>query len=1152
MLTPELRQLAQSMQPGNIPVVLFLGQAYLRSESTEDLFLSSAVRRFQGTLDSAQGYSSIFSCRWQGPNPPVLAWLDELRQKLDRPASLGVVAKYIWNAVFSSAIDSIWEEAFRDPKWRDTAQVFARDSSPGDPRNRTRLHCTYLYGCVNRHDDASRPPLTRRDLLVRRETATILGSRIPDAVTPLGQFLLDGYDCRTDWFRSSDLYAVVRRLPLGRSHLFGVSDLSRLDEDTLSLVEEKRLILHAPSLAQFFEAASSEGVVSLTRTISIATKSRVISFSNSSGDIRQEEMPRDVWTAVSRSARILDETILNHSQAISADKRYQELRTFLGSFDGRPYWPAFGRKLWFRRKFADDLIASVKKALDSRVLLDWPIILHGRSGSGKSVAMAALAYEIRSEARFPVLFIERKPQALVFTDVESFCHWCENAGAKATLIVWDGMNDVKLYTDLVGFLRGRGRRVVVVGSCYTLKSTKGAHQPRESVIRAPDELGIEEQEAFRKYLALFVDSGAVVTDRPTDKTFLVALYHKLPATRTPIGRGVNLAMRDDEDRLKALATAVAPSAKKMTALAAALLSLDLPPSENVFQGPSIDIEGDAFDRIQQLTGLITVPGQFGIHVPLELIVRAMESTSYEEFAGLLNGSDMFDWYSDESGQIFVGPRHSLEAKLIVDRRLPTPKSQVQFAQMLIGALRPSAMAEGSSEMEFAIQLLKVMGSTSNYRAVYAPYFHLLASSLRDLRDQKGVESPRLMLQEGNLLKESAIDRVQRDQGDTDVEFIFQEAEEVIRRALDVAEQYRGQSELRSMLNVELAAILRSRARQQTTNPSDRLRLLQDVRLFLNHARVLDPSNFYPLRVLFDSVRHSLDLKDFPSQDRAEAISDMLYTFQSARLDLFTIEQQNECAALHGEFLRQINHTGDLDSLTAELLQRNHPAGFYLKAYSLANWDQMRSSNRTVIPDFAALLRAEEFLTVGRKVAYGDIRCLDLLLDIWWFRRQSFLPFRDERRTCHFSSFEWTTLSELLDVAINTHQSHRQLDLLYLRGLCEFHVGAYRPAFETLKSVSRLSDEMHSRSRIQTWFLASHPDGTPLLFKGTVEHPNLDSDRGMAYVNGVNQMIPFFGSQFESRRFGAKESLPEFHIGFRFNGAIVDPVKNYRKPAPLPQ
>ena len=57
-----------------------------------------------------------------------------------------------------------------------------------------------------------------------------------------------------------------------------------------------------------------------------------------------------------------------------------------------------------------------------------PIILHGQTGTGKTVALGSIAYRVRDEGKYPVLFIERKSQRLSNNDLEAFCKWAEDLG----------------------------------------------------------------------------------------------------------------------------------------------------------------------------------------------------------------------------------------------------------------------------------------------------------------------------------------------------------------------------------------------------------------------------------------------------------------------------------------------------------------------------------------------------------------------------------------------------------------------------------------------------------------------------------------------------------------------------------------------------
>jgi hypothetical protein len=62
---------------------------------------------------------------------------------------------------------------------------------PRDPRNKSILHCTYLFGCVNRTDPGERPPLNKSEWRSRRQVAIALTRRLPELLTPRGVLARD-------------------------------------------------------------------------------------------------------------------------------------------------------------------------------------------------------------------------------------------------------------------------------------------------------------------------------------------------------------------------------------------------------------------------------------------------------------------------------------------------------------------------------------------------------------------------------------------------------------------------------------------------------------------------------------------------------------------------------------------------------------------------------------------------------------------------------------------------------------------------------------------------------------------------------------------------------------------------------------------------
>ena len=162
-------------------------------------------------------------------------------------------------------------------------------------------------------------------------------------------------------------------------------------------------------------------------------------------------------------------------------------------------------------------------ALADHASVDAPIVVHGQSGTGKSVALARVAAQVREKKTAAVLYsIGRVPQA---QEVSTFCEAAEHSGAEATLIVCDANRDVEAYRDLLMSLRSRGRQVVVLGSRYRIADSF-ARGSRWS-IEAPTELSTNERQKLADLLARYV------AERPDPEVLLNAhilgfLYRFLP------------------------------------------------------------------------------------------------------------------------------------------------------------------------------------------------------------------------------------------------------------------------------------------------------------------------------------------------------------------------------------------------------------------------------------------------------------------------------------------------------------------------------------------------------------------------------------------------------------------------------------------------
>ena len=179
-----IKKLYDSFNKG--PAFLFLGQDYLKLEMGEDPFLSEIIRKYGEKRDETPSYHDILSGEAQNSPSDSLAWMQGRCERFKPAKWLKVVSNYSWNGVYTSAIDLIWPDVFRSD-WREIQPIFDEKYNPSDPRNRHNLHCTFLYGRVDREDESERVPLNQREWHKRKQIAIALARRLPELVTPIGE-----------------------------------------------------------------------------------------------------------------------------------------------------------------------------------------------------------------------------------------------------------------------------------------------------------------------------------------------------------------------------------------------------------------------------------------------------------------------------------------------------------------------------------------------------------------------------------------------------------------------------------------------------------------------------------------------------------------------------------------------------------------------------------------------------------------------------------------------------------------------------------------------------------------------------------------------------------------------------------------------------
>lgn len=1110
---------ALSERLGEGPIVLLVGQRYLESGDGFDPFTSALASHVRS---SQTDYTALFDAA-SSDKHALQHWMAQLSEHIQPPPWLTSVLDAPWNAVYTSAIDSVLRTRLRN-EWRDVQPVLNDSYRPANPRSPISLACSHLYGAVGEADERDACPTTRRGLLQRRAVATALLQRVIDDLTPLGSLLIVGYDPERDWLRGEDLAGMLGYLSPGQAHAFGSLEKLTGNADLNDLAESGILVAHETSLA---DVLGQSQLSSLGAASAFAQTPRSVYINN-----EPRTVPKGIWNAATRSAVPLALSDVSEPPALSDDARYDAFRHFLGSLGGVPNWEGLKRGFAFDRPFEAELKRAVVAALADRSLNDRPILLHGAAGTGKTTAIARIALEVAEEKKYPVLFVPNQSNTVAWEHIDQYLQWAEDNGASAALLVWDGMvGEPDQYFTLSQRLVARGRQVRVLGTAYQIEN------PPQDAILADSILSEAERAAISGWLSAMLPDGAQLlpSERGRNEPYWLALlYRALPPSRQSLRRSLLKDVERTEMRIRDLGVQVFSGA--MTSLQAAMLEAGLVQEEEL-PSTAADTTSDpgTFERLSNFT---MVPGRFGIHPPVDLVLRATGGVEGAVLRQALAASSVVVWYEDQIGNISLGPRNSVEAEIIVQSRLGTAASEIAVATELLSSIRDDSSHYGDGpEVRFATELVRAFGSGSREQHRFAVHWLELAEVLRHLRERRSVMAPRLMVQEANLRREWSR-RVWAEDSERALEET-RVAREVAESALELIPEDFRNARLRSMLLVEYASSaggILTNATSPVSPNTENGRLFQETLDAIEDARLQDPGNYYPLDVLFWTTRNLLQNNLLQGAAATNALASIANALLTADPDAFPPGQQEQFRIREFELSRLLGNEELASAAWNALLEMGSGAGHYLEALRRAG---VRPGIRVgdLTPGDAAT--GYSYLKEHWEEAHRDLRNLELALDLWWMSRSGQRLLEGERVAVAFSETDWDECLSLARQIEYGGKSQRPVAVKYVKGLAEFHLKRYRPAFDTFYDMEERSEEATGRKRLNWTYRASDPKGKPLIFTGTVKSIQSDGRRGRLFVPSIGRQLPFFPREFGWPALGPGDDIGEFNIAFNFRGAAVD-------------
>ena len=1114
-------------------MVLFAGQSFDLQGTATDPVLSSLARRL-GVDDGLSGWSAALL---RGLSVADSDWLAE---RFNRSVpSEGALAAYElpWAAVFTSSIDPNVPRRF-ETRGRQPEAVLAAGTFGRVPRSRSRPPIHHILGRVGESASDAASPTNVASL--KRRTArhgVELLNRMAETATARGVVVIAGFDPSGDWLGIDDLLAPLSDRVGSKVVWFGAVD-TRGSAFAADMVKVGSLLLEPGSLANAIAGPGS----GWTQFSASATPDEPSMVTLVSGIL---DITPAVRLRVEASAAVVDDGWTGDSDTIEPQSAFRRFHGDLSGFRGRVEGIAHG--FAFRRRFEQDLIKVVETALRRLGNSDGVVIVHGQSGTGKSIAVARLARELRLRLRLPVLVATTRVPA--HADLDVFCSEAERAGASATVLLCDTNEPLQRYLELASALRSRGRRLLIVGTSYRVErhfqDTAGQH------VEAPTAMSDSEMTDLRALLARFApDLPELSHHGAEDGNVLAMLYRSIAEGREHIRSRVNAEARFAEQGIRQRAM-LAPRPSARSQLAESLIAAGIAPETSSLFVEDESAAALGLDAAGRLIDYVMVPGRLNCPVPLNLLMRMLTRHSnvleLEQILHVFADLDIFRWHSSntEGAELLISPRLQLEAELICRGRLGDVHTETQRLVELIGGVEASGV-DRETERSFLMDLLQKLDRHGPRKDAYRDSYLDFAKALTRLRTERGVVEGPLMVREC-IFRRQAIwaqdgkNQVNSMDEDRRLE-ILDEARSIVEEAFRLIGlgTLQASKRTRQSLASERASIYGYLAVQRS-----RLRDTEGA-----WADYLAAKTASTRAIALTGDYHAVDIALWTSSDlleelemlperRAEVIADIY-----AGLDLVDVETLG--ADQLARYFERKAKAGDLAGdarLSFEAMAGLESFAPAAASFLIAR--RMAEPLETAAEPYSRVERAiaqqaAEYISGRRdRETANDPRCARLLLRLRWAETTGQRLLSSQRGLTPGESGQVANLLTIVTginerAGLDARNSERYLEAVLGWMSRDFHRSS-----EIWRALSRDS-EFEDRARVVRRLVASGADGLPLRFRGRVEGVKGSRDWKVR-IEGLNTTVNLLVREFSDHDLAHGRELRDFGIAFNYVGPIADPL-----------
>lgn len=1045
------------------------------------------------------------------------------------------MARKPWRCIYTANQSTDFANAFTIESGRQVRVISAKAtydaaSTKLDQNNPMVIYLNGAPATCNGQEDIGVQIARNIERVALRETLTkILKSGL------MVELVMVGYDPNNaNEISPSELANIVSCLSENRVTIYGLSE-ERESNSYLHYLEEQNLItVFHQELGQEWEKL-------------LSAQRETVENDCSEEPLRREELQNCVYIEgvptklepklcrdFNRHGRVLSLQEMETfpiSRMMQADYFYR----FLKHSPNTPQWYGYAKRNGFavKREYEDELYQSVLTGLESSS--DVPIALAGQTSSGKSIALAALAYRMFQERKYPILFINNPNINLEINSptghaLDNLLKDIRDKGGRALVIM-----DLSIYnlqrTDIVRKVsdqyNNRGHRVLFVTSTMYADHI----EKRYRVIQAPIKLSVSEKKAFKM---LMVEKGKLQRNRvehwmekhQEEHGLLSMLYRLLYDLRPQLEHGMKQELGEAlEDTRKKLDVLEAPiqEAPPMTALAMKLIAAGYAPTPEQKPEELQQKKKTIMDSLRPFSESLAVATLFKLRVPMTMAMKLLnipDCKNRQKYRDTVFQAPWLYCAMDDDkyapGEYCASFRDPMDARIYLNSINLDESAQMGVVARIINAIHNERDSYFAEEIRFLERLIRMIGPNSDdptvrdsWKTTYGPGCPMIIDALKNLRED-GVVEPQLVVQEITYIREYY---GQVFDGDLMQQIkCLENATQIARDVLHTADRNEGdttywqQGILDSItvesINTEIRLENRyKQAKAQGVEIPD-----EDKSVLYDYAqrsemlmRIIEsqPENSYPYSALLSSFLTQYQKKTLNGGKYDEMLADMsdvLAVVDATESGIPAVEQNQHYQKYKNLFLEFFDgiycDANRTDKYFEKLLSIGSAVGVHMKARAIlrhakVDYNKMLTGEwqRTVCKNALEVLENPDYERVVRNHA----ACQYLRLQLTWLIRNEQPIFTRERQTTCMSESDWQSLRQICqkfkdNIVEKQISCHYVATVYYIYALACAQLGEYENAINVWKEVHE--EDIYTSNRQRTWHILSGEDGTPKVFNGT--------------------------------------------------------------------